>query len=204
MIQRDNYRIQADQAKKRFLTYDQRKLTAKFQLETDADYLYTVMLGRRYRICRQSGNLEYFLEGRWRDGNSYAEVMTLLDLLCDSREDRWLSGQWKSMESFGLMFHRNLLEDQADPIARAIDREPEHFHRACTALGAERISGGDCGYAVELFDGLKIGILFWHGDEEFEPRLRWLWDANAGMYIRYETMHFALGLLKSRLREAGI
>ena len=54
---------------------------------------------------------------------------------------------------------------------------------------------------MELFDGLKIGILFWHGDEEFAPRLRWLWDANAGMYIRYETMYFAVGLLRKRLTE---
>ncbi len=204
MIPRDNYRIQADQAKQRFLTYDQQKLAAKFGLKTDEAYLYPVMLGRHYRICRKSGNMECFRMGRWQDGNSYGEVMTMLDLLCDSREDRWIAGQWKSMESFGLMFHRNLLEDAADPLARAIDREPERFHRACRALNGERISGGDWGYAVELFDGLKIGILFWHGDEEFEPRLRWLWDANAKMYLRYETMHFALGLLKSRLREEGI
>jgi len=202
VITKNNYRIQAEQAKKLFLTYDQQKLTDKFRLKTDERYLYPVMLGRQYRICRKTGDLEFLLEDRWQDGNSFGEVMTLLDLLCDSREDRWISGQWKSMESFGLMFHRNLLEDPADPLARAFDREPELFRRACLALGGEKISGGDYGYGVELFDGLKVGILFWHGDEEFEPRLRWLWDANAGMYIRYETMHFALGMLKSRLREA--
>ena len=204
MIPRDNYRIQADQAKQRFLTYDQQKLAAKFGLKTDERYLYPVMLGRQYRICRTSGNMEYFRDGRWQDGNSYGEVMTLLDLLCDSREDRRICGQWKSMESFGLMFHRNLLEDAADPLARSADREPERLHRACRALSGEIISGGDFGYAIELFDGLKIGLLFWHGDEEFAPRIRWLWDANANMYLRYETMHFALGLLKRRLLEEGI
>lgn len=200
MVQRDNYRIQAEQAKKRFLTYDQEKLTGKFRLDADEAYLYPKMLGRQYRLCRRTGNLEFF-GGEWQDGNSYEEVMTLLDLLCDSRDDRWLSGHWQSMQSFGLLFHRNLLEDRADPLARAIDREPELFHRACEALGAEKMPGGDYGYAVELFDGLKIGMLFWHGDEEFAPRLRWFWDANAGMYIRYETMHFAVGLLKRRLME---
>lgn len=204
MIHRDNYRIQAEQAKQRFLTYDHEKLVEKFRMKADENYLYPVMLGRQYRLSRTDGNLEACLEGRWEERNSFGEVMTLLDLLCDSRQDRWISGQWKSMESFGLMFHRNLLEGQADSFTKTIDREPERLHRACAALGAQKIPGGDYGYAVELFDGLKIGILFWHGDEEFEPRLRWLWDANAGMYLRYETMHYALGLVKSRLREAGI
>ena len=55
------------------------------------------------------------------------------------------------------------------------------------------------GYAVELFDGLKIGILFWAGDEEFTPRFRYLWDENADQYIRYETMFYAVDLLRQRL-----
>lgn len=201
MILRDNYKIQAEQAKKRFLTYDQQKLTDKFRLEADEAYLYPRMLGRQYRISRKTGDLDYLRDGRWLDGNSYGEVMTLLDLLCDSRDDRFISGRWQSMQAFGLQFHQNLLEDSADPLAEAIDREPEGLHRAAKALDGEKIPGGDYGWAVELFDGLKIGILFWHGDEEFAPRIRWLWDANAKMYIRYETMHFAIGLLKKRLME---
>lgn len=201
MIRRDNYKIQSEQAKKRFLTYDQQKLTDKFRLTSDEAYLYPRMLGRQYRISRQTGDLDYLREGRWVDGNSYGEVMTLLDLLCDSRDDRFISGRWQSMQTFGLQFHQNLIEDSADPLAEAFDREPELLNSACRALGGETIPGGDYGWAVELFDGLKIGILFWHGDEEFAPRLRWLWDANAKMYIRYETMHFAVGLLKQRLME---
>ena len=55
------------------------------------------------------------------------------------------------------------------------------------------------GYAVELFDGLKIGILFWAGDEEFTPRFCYLWDENADQYIRYETMFYAVDLLRQRL-----
>ena len=125
--------------------------------------------------------------------------MTLLDLLCDSRDDRCLSGQWQSMQTFGLQFHQNLLEDREDPFATQIDRDPSILHRAAAALGAEAIAGGDFGYAFELFDGLKIGVLFWHGDDEFAPRVRYLWDANAKQYIRYETTWFAAGLLIDRI-----
>jgi hypothetical protein len=198
----NNYLIQAQQAKARFLTYDQQALIRKFRLQADEDYLYVKFLCKPYRISRTTGDVEFREGERWLDGNTFAEVMTLLDLLCDSREDRWISGRWKNMQAFGMQFHQNLLEDVRDPVAECFDRDPERLIRACTALGAEKISGGDYGFAVELFDGLKIGILFWHGDEEFLPRIRFLWDENAKMYIRYETMFYAVGLLKERLLEA--
>ena len=201
MARVNHYLIQAAQAKRHFLTYDQERHIDKFRLQSDREYIYVNLLRKLYRIDRGTGDMEFQEGDGWHDGNSHEEVMTLLDLLCDSREDRWLSGRWQNMQSFGLQFHQNLLEEKKDPLAEAIDAAPQKFLAACDALGAERIPGGDMGYAVELFDGLKIGMLFWHGDEEFAPRLRYLWDANAKMYIRYETMYFAVNLLERRLRE---
>ena len=201
MARVNNYLIQAQQAKARFLTYDQQKLIDKFNLKHDETYLYPCLLGRTYRIDRHTGQMQYGCGDIWHDGNSYEEVMTLLDLLCDSRDDRCLSGQWQNMQSFGLQFHQNLLEEREDPVAARFDREPERLRRAAKALGADAVTGGDMGYAFELFDGLKIGLLFWHGDEEFLPRIRYLWDANAKQYIRYETMYFATTLLRRRIRE---
>lgn len=203
MTRRNNYLIQAQQAKERFLTYDQQKLIEKFGLRSDAQYLYTQLLGKPYRIDRNNGDLQRQEDGLWCDGNTYEEVMTLLDLLCDSRDDRSLSHRWQNMQTFGLQFHQNLLEDRRDPRAERFDRQPELLHRAARALGAEAISGGDMGYAFEVFDGLKIGLLFWHGDDEFAPRIRYLWDENAKQYIRYETMYFAVDLLHSRMTEAA-
>ena len=86
-------------------------------------------------------------------------------------------------------------------MAESFDQNPEVLRRAAEMMGAERITGGDMGYAFELFDGLKIGLLFWHGDEEFVPRIRYLWDENAKQYIRYETMYYAVNLLRKRIRE---
>jgi len=203
MTRTNNYLIQAQQAKQRFLTYDQEKLIRKFDLQHDAKYIYVNLLCQRYRIDRATGDLQKRENEIWCDGNTYEEVMTLLDLLCDSRDDRCLSGQWQNMQSFGLQFHQNLLEDSRDAFAERIDADPQWLHRAAERLSAEKIAGGDFGYAFSLFDGLKIGLLFWHGDDEFAPRVRYLWDANAKQYIRYETMYFAVTLLRRRIREAG-
>lgn len=198
MARVNNYLIQAAQAKQRFLTYDQNQIIAKFQLASDDDFLYITLLCKPYRIHRATGDLQY-LDGTWQDGNSHREVLTLFDLLCDSREHRFLSGRWRNTQSFGHQFHQSLLEEPEDPMAKAIDESPDAFRAACLTLQAEPFPGGDMGYAIELFDGLKIGILFWHGDEEFAPRLRYLWDANATMYLRYETMYYAINLLERQL-----
>ena len=201
MARVNNYLIQAQQAKVRFLTYDQEKLIQKFNLRFDDRFLYLTLLYKSYRLSRVSGDLERLEGEAWQDANTFEELLTLLDLLCDSRDDRWLTGRWQNMQTFGLQFHQNLLEERRDPTADRFDRNPELLHRAAKALGAEAIPGGDMGYAFDLFEGLKIGLLFWHGDEEFLPRIRYLWDENAKQYIRYETMYYAVTLLRRRIAE---
>lgn len=195
----DNYLVQAQQAKQSFLRYDQEELIRKLKLSFDEDYLYVTMLCKLYRIHRKTGDLER-REEHWVDANTHAEVMTILDLVCDSSPDRFLSCRWQNMQSFGLMFHQNLAE-QKNPFAEAIQENPEGFRKACMALNGEAMSGADMAYAIELFEGLRICIQFWEGDEEFLPRVRYLWDENALMYLKYETMYFAVGLLAQRIRE---
>lgn len=201
MSRTDNYAIQAQSAKERFLTYDQSCIIDKFHLEHDDNYLYPTFLGHRYRLCRRSGNLQRQTDRGFVDANSFGEVMTLLDMLCDAKEDRFLSGRYKQQQHFGLMFHQNLAE-KPGPLARAFDQDETRLRAACATLGARDFPGGDYGCTIELFDGLSVGLLFWHGDEEFAPRLRWFWDENALMWIRYETMYFAVGVLEEKLRKS--
>ena len=199
MKRQDNYLLQVEGAKKYFLRYDQQKLIEKLNLRQDGDYLYAEMLCTQYRIHRKSGTVER-LDGTWTETNSHSEVMTLLDLVCDSRPDRYPARRWQNMTNFGKVFHRSLMEDQADPFAQAIQDNQAGFRRACLTLRGEPGPGGDISFALPFFDSLNVAIQFWEGDEEFPPRVRWLWDENALMYLKYETMWFALGLLRSRIR----
>lgn len=199
MARTNNYLIQAQQAKERFLTYDQEALIQKLRLVSDSQYLYVTMLAQPYRIRRATGDMERQTQNGWVDANTYEEVMTLLDLVCDSKDSRWISGRWKNMQSFGLMFHQNLLEGQKDPWAEKFQEHSEEFRNACMALGGTALPNGDIAYAIELFDGLCVALQLWFGDEEFPPNLRFLWDENALMYIRYETMYFAKSLLLDRI-----
>ena len=201
MARTNNYLLQAAQAKRYFLTYDQDALIRKLGLAYDEEYLYPVLFSRRYRLSRETGDLEREENGLWRDANTHEEVMTLLDLVCDSREDRHPSGQWKNMQDFGLQFHRSLLEDGVDPWAERFAGDPAGFARACTALGGVPLPQGDAAFSIAAFDDLRVGIQLWLGDEEFPSRLKIMWDSNALQYLRYETMYFAKAVLLRLLRE---
>ncbi len=104
------------------------------------------------------------------------------------------------MAEFGHAFHQKLLEEK-DPDAAIFQSRPDRFRAACETLGGIPLSTGDIAYAIEVFDGLKLAVQLWLGDEEFPARLRYLWDENALMYLKYETMYYARGLLLERLKE---
>ncbi len=195
----DNYEKAAQKAKQLFLSYNQQKIIEKFHLPFDDSYLYPTFLGSVHRLSRTDGSLQRREGETWVSADSFEEVMTLLDLLCDSRDDRYLTGKWQTTQNFGHQFHRNLLEDQKDPLAERFDKEPELFRTACEALKGRPFPGGDMGYAIELFDGLEIGIRFWFSDMDFPANLRFFWDENALMYLKYETMHYAIGLVRQAL-----
>ena len=201
MTSGNNYLIHVRQAKSRFTTYDQESLIAKLKLRHDADFLYAVMLSETYRIHRRNGAISRLTETGWVDTEDYGEVMTLLDLVCDCREDRFVTGRWKNMTDFGLMFHRNLTELKNDPWASRFEADPDGFRKACESFGGKSFPQGDIAYSMELFDGLPVVVQLWLGDEEFPAGLRFLWDENALMYLKYETMHFAKGMLLEKIAQ---
>lgn len=197
----NNYQIQVMQAKRRFLTYDQQELISRCKLSFDVDYLFLTMLSEPYRINRLTGDMERKYGGIWVDGNSFNEVMTILDWLCDSRADRYITGQWINVVTHGHNFHGNLQSQMGNTYAQLFDQNPAAFSAACEALKGERLPGADIGYAIELIDGLKVFVQLWHSDEEFPPNLCCLWDENTSRYLRYETTWYANGLLLERIKE---
>lgn len=199
MERKDNYQLQVQQAKQHFIKYDQQKLVEKLHISADEIYLYPRMLGEDYRIHRQTGDLER-LEDTWVDANTHAEYMTLMDLVCDSQVNRRPAGNWKTMVSFGHMFHRDLLEGK-DAFAEAIQADMDVFRRVCENMGGKRQPIGDISYAFDVFEDLQVCLQFWEADEDFFAQVVWFWDENALQYLKYETMYYAVGLLKRKLMD---
>ncbi len=196
----DNYQIQAQRARQRFLTYDQQQIIAKSPLTFDDDYLYLPVLDRTCMIRRQTGELFWQAGGVCTPSHDPSDAMTIFDYLCDSRRDHCLSGEFIAMANFGHQFHSGLLESGApSALERRADQDLPGFCRACRALGGEPVTGGDAGFRLRFFPDLPVVLRFWASDEEFPAQLRFYWDKNTLFYLRYETMYYALGILQSRL-----
>lgn len=198
MPRRDNYAQAAREARARFLTYDQEEILKKCPVRADGDFLCLPVLARLHRISRSTGHIECLDGDIWLPADDFATTLTLFDYLCDSHPVRCLSGREMTTAFFGNHFHTPLLET-ASPLERRIDRSPGAFRRACSRLQGEEIPGGDLSFRIFLFPDLPVTLRFWHSDEDFPPSLRFFWDENTNRFIRYETMHYALGLIQSRL-----
>lgn len=196
----DNYAIQAEHARRIFLTRDQAEILKKSPVTADEDYIHFTLLFQPCRVDRRTGRISRF-DGRWLPADSHGEVLTIFDYLCDSQPHRCLSGVWKTTPELGTGIHAGLLDQSGAGLARAIDRDPDAFRRACERLGGTPFPTGDIAYTLPFFPDLPVTIQFWHSDEEFPPRLSFLWDANTLLFLRYETAYYALGLLKQRLTD---
>ena len=197
MIQkRDNYAIQAEEARIRFLTYDQ----SAMPVQRDGEYLYLRFCGSDYRVCRTDGHLFRRVGEDWLPAYSHGEVLTVYDYLCDAKPGRVPAREAVSMAHLGGHVHTNLAAASGS-LERAIDRAPDDFRRACERLGGTAAPGGDICYDLEMFPDLPVQLRFWHADEDFPPSLDLLWDRNTLQFLRYETTWFAAGVLRGRLRE---
>jgi len=197
----DNYAITAEEARKRFLTYDLSKIISKTPLAHDGQFLYLQVLDQTCRIHTTTGKMAWSTSKGWEETARFNDVLTIFDYLCDGKENRTPSGQMKSMASFGQLFHTDLLEGgEPTELEKTIDKFPELFHKACLQMGGIPFPKGDLAYTLRFFPDLPMTVQFWHADEDFPPQLRYLWDAAATDFIRYETMFYALDILHRRLR----
>lgn len=197
----DNYAIAAGAARRRFLTYDLSGILAKSPVTDDAQFVYLPVLDRVCRVGKSTGKMAWSTPDGWEETERFNDVLTIFDYLCDGKENRRCTGEMKAMASFGHQFHTGLLENSAPtPLEKYIDTHPERFQNACLRLGGTPFPTGDLAYTLPFFPDLTVTVQFWHSDEDFPPQLRYLWDAAATDFIRYETMYYAVELLLGRLR----
>lgn len=197
----DNYATAAEKARELFLGYDQEKIITKLGLSADGDYLYLRFLDLDYRIHRQTGLVEKREgEGPYVDGGSFDEVMTLFDVLCWSREDASLSGEWVTLSALGGGVHDGALAGSMyrEEIAK-IARWEGLLSPVLEGLGGRRMEKGEPGYVIPVFAFLPVYVQYWRGDEEFPPQLNLLWDANTTEFLHYETVYYLTQFLLRRL-----
>jgi len=202
-MSKSNYEQMKLQMQDYFLNYDQETMIRRFALEHDADYLYLRFVGRMYRVNRKTGKAEWSEDGFVSAGESdYNEAMSIYDVLCCSKENCCLSGNFVSVNNLpGIVAGARSGSGMFDGSAKFFDGKTELLCRACQRLGGQAVEQGDVGFRLNVFDFLPLELRFWESDDEFPPSLNLLWDRNLLDYIHYETSYFIAGHLMRRLKE---
>ena len=196
---KSNYDVTRDRVEKEFLKYNQDSMIEKFHLEHDDGFLYIRFLARDYRIGRTTGRVER-LAGAVHAG--FNEVMTIFDVLCASKPDCRLSGQFVRVNDLdGIPRTARLGDNLFDGSAKAFTHRTEALKAACQRLGGTAGNVGDVSYQIPLFDFFPVTLQFWDGDEEFGAVLKIMWDRRTLDFMRYETTWYAAGHLLERLEE---
>lgn len=194
---KSNYDATRDRVEKEFLKYDQSAMIEKFRLEHDPDFLYIRFLACVYRIGRRTGRVERLPETVHAGFN---EVMTLFDVLCESRPDCRLGGEFVRVNDLdGVPRTAYLGGSLFDGSARAFTHRTDALRAACEQLGGTPGSVGDVSYQIPMFDFLPVMLQFWDADDEFEAVLKLMWDRRTLDFMRYETTWYAAGHLLKRL-----
>ena len=199
-----NYEIMKYQVQQRFVDYDHSAMIQKFDLKSDEDYLYITFISRNYRIHRVTGEVtwhDHHQSAAWHPAG-FNEVLTIFDVLCDSRPDCHLSGEFINMHRLSSLQNGNtgtlgvsLFGDRAS----FFDARGEALDKACRALGGTPYFKGDIAYVIPLFPFLPVVFQFWHSDDEFPASTELFADSNMLQYMKFETVWFAMGHLLQRI-----
>lgn len=195
---RDNYQITLVRTRELFLKYDQQAIIDRFSLNADERYLYLTFVARPYRIERTTGAIE-FLKDRWLPAG-HGDGMTIYDILCDSKPDARVSGRFQNawnQRNVSSAPNGSLFQSSAD----FFSGKCALLSAACERLGGERVSTGDVGFDIPVFNEIKMRMLFWDADDEFPASMNLQWDEHILDFMRYETTFYAAGFILNRLRE---
>ena len=202
-MRKSNYEHTKEMMQRKFLLYDQQRITDKFGLKSDEDFLYLRFVGRDYRIGRRNGKVEWTEDAFQNTTEAgYNEAMSIYDLLCDSKTGCHLSGKYVRVNNLkGTVYSSGLGDDSTREMAQSFDGKTDRLALACRRLGGIEEKGGDVAFCIWVFEYLPVILRFWESDDEFDASLQLLWDENTIDYIRYETTYYVAAHLLSRLKE---
>ena len=195
-----NYTIQAESARVDFLKWDQGEMIKRFDLEADEHFMYISFFGEKHSIDRLSGKVCCAAENV--PAGFYA-IMSIYDVLCCSKAGAFLSGQWQTLT--GLSAHSNFGSSGRNPFGLAAKKLSGNISKlkdVCTRLGGQEATKADAGFVFDAFPFLPVAFQYWEGDDEFDPRIRLLFDKNTLDYIHFETAWYIAEYLLDRICSA--
>lgn len=197
----NNYLIRREEAKKRFLTFDQERLIEKWQLRQDGKYIYVNFLTEEYQIDRTSGDVENLALGQQA---GFEEVLSIFDLLCHTESRPTAKESFAPVNSLDGKPRAAAVDTEGtfEKYAKQFGRSVPELRAACEKMGGTAVHLGDVGYEFSVFADLKLRLKFYEADDEFPAQLLLLWNSNALDYLFYETAFYVMTYLLDRIAAA--
>ena len=198
-----NYEIMRNQMRREFVKYDQGRMISKFSLRNDESYIYIVFLFREYRIDRITGVVEWSEDGFSTSIEAdYNESMTIYDVLCYSKDDCCLSGNYCPVNMLkGTVKSSNVGSNMFQKSADGFNGKLKELETVCGIWGEKLDLNGDVAAKLYPFSFLPVIIQYWEADEEFPANLKFMFDENILDYMHFETIFFMMGHIVKRIQE---
>ncbi|MDR0567622.1 MAG: DUF3786 domain-containing protein [Spirochaetaceae bacterium] len=134
--------------------------------------------------------------------SALSEQILILRYLCEGRLVEYRGGQRSYQEiPWGEVYYQNFRGRCIMRFARTFGQDVDGFRRIMERLGAEALAQSDAGYRFEFISGLKMSLLLWAGDDEFQPSAQILFDDNFEFAFTAEDIAVAGETVISRLKK---
>ena len=133
-----------------------------------------------------------------------AERILFLRYLLDGRRAQSL-GQFLTYREFpwGEVYLQQFTGRCIKRFAFSYGGRPDLLNKIMEKLPAKKLSRSDCGWALELMEGLTIQFLLWTGDEEFPPNAQILFSDNFRYAFTAEDLANVGDIVLTRMKKIG-
>ena len=144
--------------------------------------------GKEYGIRRET--LEIYDPEDLRRELSFCTHMGIYHIFHYALPGAKASGEWVPLRGIrrAAPFEQAFLQQTLQPFAKFCDGRLTELITVGEKLGLRRLNKSDAGFEADIFDCLKLRVLFWDGDEEFPAQANILFDANANDFLHEETV----------------
>ena len=164
---------------------DPEQITRKANVEYDPDgNIYVVPFFNTVILCSPEAE-EIEVLGQLEDfSRDFQLNLVTLHYLLGAR-DLPLSDNWVSEKDLpsGSLFFTGSHTLPLDSLADTFNVRPELLDAAARVIGAQKANLGDLSYQFRILPRIPILLIFWIGDEEFEPSMHLLFDSTITAHL---------------------